>query len=861
MRQAVAGMLAADEDAPAILDASLDGLTALVDQPTIANLLGQEIGPYTVLRELGRGGMGTVYLAERRDIQKQVALKLVRDPLASPERVQRFLFEQRVLARLEHPHIARLLDAGVTEQGTPYFAMDYVAGLPIDVYCETHRLSIDERLALFEQVCQAVQFAHQNLVVHRDLKPSNILVREGGAVKLLDFGIAKLLEQDEAEELMLTCSGMRVMTPDYAAPEQMRGEGVTTATDVYALGVVLYHLLTGRRPYMFSTGSMVDAEKVICGVEPEKPSTVIRQEVKVSGDAAPSVMPEHISAARQIPLHGLRRRLRGDLDTILLTALQKDPERRYQHAGLLLSDLKRHRAGLPIMARKDSWGYRAQKFSRRHIAGLTVAVLALVVLLGFGLFYTLRVTQERDRAELAFEKANYVAAFLEEMLSEADPAQSRGTPLNAVQMLDRGAKKVEQELSGQPALQAELFSVMAHVYLSLGRFEQAEPLVQKGLTLRKTLYGPSHPEVAKGLYDLGTLLAAQSAYPEAEEAFSAALAIYQTSLGDVSPEGVETLGEIARMEKAQGDYAGAEPLLRKVLQQKSTLFGEEHPVTVNTLNQLGGLLLRMNRHDEAGEVFGEVLALRRKNHGALHPDVAAALNNLAIIRLAQEKFVEAERLFRENLQIVETLYEGPHPRVASALQNLALTLQRKGAYEEAETHYRATVAITRQIFNAHPALASALLDFGILLALKEAYPEAESSFREALAIYRDMLGDEHEDTAKTRYHLGVLLLDTGRVEEAAPHLRESLDLIQAAYPDDKAGIGRGLVGWGAYLMATGDFESSEASMLEGYALLQEKTYTTELQQMALQRIVALYEQWGKPAQAAAYSSQMSRDGI
>src|SRR5215207_8326514 len=399
---------------------------ALVDarsdfRPSPASAQGALVGPYRIVREAGHGGMGTVYLAERADDQyrKQVALKLVRAGLASEVDVlRRFRDERQILASLDHPGIARLLDGGVTADGVPWFAMEYVAGTPLDRYCDEHGLTVDERLTLFARVCEAVAFAHRNLVVHRDLKPSNVLVTDDGVVKLLDFGIAKLLQpQPQPEREPITQVGPRAMTPEYAAPEQVRGEPVTTATDVYALGAILYALLTGQRAHRLDRRTAAEVERVVCDTNPEPPSVAVTRTIDVghADGSRERITPERVSEARGTDSGRLRRRLRGDLDTIVLKALHKDPVRRYASADALLEELRRYRAGLPVQARPDSRLYRIGKFVRRHRLGVAAGAAVLLSLVG-GLAGTLWQARAASRAAAAASreaaKARAVTEFV-----------------------------------------------------------------------------------------------------------------------------------------------------------------------------------------------------------------------------------------------------------------------------------------------------------------------------------------------------------------------------------------------------------------------------------------------------------------
>ncbi|NBC17317.1 MAG: protein kinase, partial [Bacteroidetes bacterium] len=416
----VVTLLKSDAEAESVLGESVTAFAAPLLPALEADLAdgfapGERVGPYRLQHEIGRGGMGAVYLAERVDGQfdRRVALKVIKRGMDTDEILHRFRFERQILARLEHPHIARLYDAGVTDDGRPYLAMEYVDGQPLHRYCDGRTLPVDERLRLFQTVCAAVQFAHQNLVIHRDLKPSNILVTEGGAVKLLDFGIAKLLS-DEATGAPLTRTGVRVLTPEYAAPEQRTDSVVTTAADVYALGVVLYELLTGRRPL---------APDALPDTAPEPPSTAVTKPTERShaDGTTTTLTPETVSTARQTSAERLRRRLRGDLDVIVLKALRPEPERRYASAEAFLEDIKRHLDGLPVQARPDTLGYRLRKFVQRHTAGVAAAAAVLALILAFSVLHTTRVTQERNLARQERDKAAEVAAFLEGLFDASDP--------------------------------------------------------------------------------------------------------------------------------------------------------------------------------------------------------------------------------------------------------------------------------------------------------------------------------------------------------------------------------------------------------------------------------------------------------
>ncbi len=493
------------------------------------------VGPWRLVRELGRGGMGVVYLAERADGQyeQQSALKLIKRGLDTEEVVARFRRERQILARLRHPAIAQLLDGGVAADGRPYFAMEYVEGRPITEFCDQRRLTIDERLGLFLRVCDAVQHAHRSLVVHRDLKPSNILVTDDGALKLLDFGIAKLLGGEETSDATeWTRLGRLAMTPGYAAPEQVRGEPVTTATDVYAMGVVLYELLSGRRPYRLPGGLAAEAERILLEAAPARPSVVVEAEVEEGTPRA-----DERARARSSSPAGLRRRLKGDVDAITLTALRKEPERRYPTVQALADDLRRHLSGQPVSARPESRSYRVGKFAHRNRVGVA-ATLIVVLALVCGLVAT--AWQGRQRARET-RKAQEIKDFVLEILGALAPERARGGEVDVRKLLDGAARRVETELAKQPLLQAELETILADLYHKLGAHEQALPLVVRGLVTRRALLGPLHPEVGTSLRLESAVLTGSDRLDEAQEAIATALEIHRQSPG---PESVEVADDV-----------------------------------------------------------------------------------------------------------------------------------------------------------------------------------------------------------------------------------------------------------------------------------------------------------------------------
>jgi serine/threonine-protein kinase len=521
LRREVESLLAADEQAEDFL--ARPALSAPAHEA--ASLVGHTVGRYRLEEKLGEGGQGTVYLAARADevYQQKVAVKVLDHGADRADLIARFRAERQILASLDHPGIARLLDGGATEDGRPYLVMEYIEGVPLDRYCDEHRLGLDRRIDLFRQVCASVEYAHQNLVVHRDLKPSNILVGPDGVPRLLDFGIAKLLQgAAHPGAVEATRTGQRLMTPQYASPEQIEGQIITTASDVYSLGVLLYLLLTGRLPYRLRPSEGDSVERAVVEQLPERPSTAVD---------GPTL--QALSEARGLRPRQLRRSLRGDLDTILLTALRKEPQRRYPSVSRFADDLRRYREGQPVLARPDSVGYRVRRFVGRHPVGVTAAGVCLAVVVGLAATMTVqavRLAHQRDEIRTERDKAQQVRAFLEEVFSGSDPSESRGETVTAREILDKGASRVMGKLAGQPDTQAALALAIGKVYLSLGLPDRAQPLLAQSLAQRLELHGERHVDVADSLMALSVLDQNEGDFAAAEERQRRALHIQRALL-------------------------------------------------------------------------------------------------------------------------------------------------------------------------------------------------------------------------------------------------------------------------------------------------------------------------------------------
>ena len=684
-----------------------------------AERLDLRIGPYRALKELGRGGMGRVYLAARADeqYQKRVAIKVIKADVDRDEVVSRFRRERQILASLDHPNISRFLDGGATEDGRPYFVMEYVEGKAIDQYCDRQRLSIPERLKLFRQLCSAVEYAHRNLIVHRDLKPGNVLVTAEGVPKLLDFGIAKLVNPGLSGEGG-TMTGL-AMTPEYASPEQARGEPVTTTSDVYSLGVLLYLLLTGHLPYRFKTRQTLDVLRAVSEDEPEKPSTAVGRTEDARGQGLTA---EEVSRIREVSPEQLRRRLSGDLDTILLMALRKEPSRRYPSVEALSEDLRMYMEGLPIKARKATFSYRSGKFLRRNWAGVSGVAMVILLIVGFSVSTVVqsrRLRRERD-------KASRVSSLLVDLFKVSNPSEARGNTVTAREILDKGAEAIRTELKEEPEVRATLMDTMGNVYNDLGLYDQAEGLLRESLEIRKRVLGNENPEVATSLHNLAKVLYRKNDYDGAEACYREALAMQRKLLGNEHPDVAETLNFLALVMDEKGDYDGAEALLREALAVRRKLFGNEHLDVAMTLNGLAGVLDDKGDDAAAEALVRDALGKLRKLLGNEHPDVSYTLNILGEVSSHEGKFAEAEKAFRESLEIGRKILPPDHIYIFVSLVGLGDALAAQGEALQAETMLREGIEMGRKILPKDASdLAVAESALGGCLTRLRRFDEAE----------------------------------------------------------------------------------------------------------------------------------------
>jgi serine/threonine-protein kinase len=760
LREQVEALLRADTAAERFLE--LDAARCMEPLLNEADAEGLRIGPYRVERELARGGMGVVYLAERSDGQfrQRVALKLIKRGMDSDEIHRRFLAERQILAQLDHPHIARLLDGGVTGEGQPWFAIEYVDGTPITVHCDSRQLGVEERLRLFLAVCDAVRHAHQNLVVHRDLKPSNILVTAGGQAKLLDFGIAKILREEPGSETGLTRTGLQVMTPQYAAPEQVSGGPVTTATDVYALGAVLYELLTGRRAHQLGTYTPTEVERVVCEVEPDAPS------------AAAGGM--------------LRKRLRGDLDTITLTALQKSPGRRYSTVDQLAADIRRHLDGLPVSARPDTIRYRAAKFVWRHrLAVAAAAGIALSLMAGLaGTAWQARVAAERARAasaEAAKERA--VRDFLVRLFQGAAPAEALGRDVTARELLDRGRRELDTALVAQPAVRSQLLAVVANVYGALGFIRQSDTLYGQAVALMRTLPGDHDAELADALEGWAGNLMVQSRFEEVEPLAQEALARRRRRNPD-GPDVAGPLRQLGRVQTYSGSHDSAAALLRRALAIDLRYHGPGSWQVANDADDLGYELLRQGQVTAADSLISAALVTWRRVLPPDHPSLLWTMGNLAAVRRAQGNTTEAQRLLEQVLTAQRRIFPHGHSELVHTLVDLGELLAARGRFAEAESLLAPEAARHRALLGPDNDHAAMLLERLARYRYQVGhYAAAERDLRDALGTWQRTLGPDGRHTLHSTYWLGVYVREQGRYRDAETLFRQAVAGLRRTHGD------------------------------------------------------------------------------
>lgn len=733
-------------------------------------------GPYCLVRELGRGGMGVVWLATRADgsLNRDVALKFPLRYFDDRGFTRRFARERDILAKLEDARIARLYDAGVTAQGQPYLAMEYVDGEPVTEYCDRLGLDIRARLKLFLEVLQAVQYAHSNLVVHRDLKPSNIQVTNKGQVRLLDFGIAKLLEEGEAAETEITRFGGRALTPDYASPEQIAGQAITTATDVYSLGILLYELLAGSRPYHLAKGASTgDLTAGIQAQNPARPSQSATDESKAR--ARGGITPKALAAA-----------LRGDLDTIILKAIQKEPRARYSTADAFAQDIERHLSGQPVLARPESRWYRARKFILRNKVAASAAVtaaLALTAGTGVALWQAHRAVAAQRRADTEAATARAVNDFLQrDLLSQAGSAAQAGPgrapdpDIKVRTALDRAAARLNGKFATQPEVEAAIRQTIGDTYLDLGLYADSEKQTERALELRRRVLGAHHKDTLKSAEALSEVYQDEGKFAAAEALLNNLLEADRRLGREDSQEAVTALHTLASIAvSSRGDYARAESLDRQVFEIERRTVGETNAVTLATVNNLAAVLAREAKYPEAEELYRKLVETKRRVLGAEHPSTLTTLNGLGVLYRNEGKYAEAEPVLQEALQTRRHAMGEQHRDTLASMNGLGLLYSMEGKYADAEALLVSAVAAASRVLGEdNPDTQSCLNNLAETYRREAKLSLSESAYQRLLKARRRTYGADNPFTANTLCALGEVKLQCGAFTEASSLLRDAV---------------------------------------------------------------------------------------
>ena len=778
---------------------------------------GTVIGRYKLLQQIGEGGCGVVYMAEQEEpIRRRVAVKVIKLGMDTKQVIARFEAERQALALMDHPNIAKVLDAGATEAGRPYFVMELVRGIRITDYCDQNNLSTEQRLDLFIQVCHAIQHAHQKGIIHRDIKPSNILVTMNDGVpvpKVIDFGIAKATEQRLTDKTLFTAFEQFIGTPAYMSPEQaeMTSLDIDTRSDIYALGVLLYELLTGQTPFNakeLMAAGVEGMRRIIREQEPTRPSTCIST---LNGADQTTV-----AKRRQTEPPKLVHQVRGDLDWIVMKCLEKDRMRRYESANGLANDIERHLEHQPVSAAAPSALYRARKFIRRHKTAMAVATSLLALLVGgvvVSTWQAVRAAHAERRALAEAAKSRQVAQFLKDMLEGVGPSQAQGRDTTVLkEILDKTAERIGRGLTNQPQVEAELRTTLGNVYRELAAYDIAEAMQRRALAIQQTLLGKEHAELATAMDNLAHVLWRKGDIKEAETLTRQALAMRRKVLPPEHLDLALSLNNLAAIAYGQGQIAEAERLNREALAMRRNLLRGDHENIAESLDNLASTLSAEDKFAEAEQLEREALEMRRRLTAGNHPAVAQSLNSLAAVLWREGKLAEAETYQREALVVRQRLYGAEHPDVALSLNNVAVLLDNQGKWAEAEVMQKQALAMRKKLLApGHADVRESLNNLAVLFQHEGRLAEAETVQREELEMSRNALGLENSMVASSMNNLAIVLRDQGKLEEAERLQREALEIQRKVLGNGHQAVANSLYNLGRVLLLRGRFGESEAA--------------------------------------------------
>jgi eukaryotic-like serine/threonine-protein kinase len=835
LRDVVLALLEADKEGNLIFEREIGFIAYDVfDSP---ESFPKSLGSYRIIRLLGRGGMGNVYLALHEELNRQVALKILRDASVSSVRLERFKQEERVLAQLTHPAIARLYDASIMPDGTPFFVMEYADGLPITEYCTIHACTLEERLRLFRSVCEAVQYAHRQAIIHRDIKPSNIFVTNDGSVKLLDFGIAKQLENIDTEA-MRTQTGFRLMTPLYAAPEQIRGESTGVYTDVYALGVLLYELLALEPPHSLEN------------IPPSRISAYLLDHVpeKVSVKAANKT-------GNKAGIPEIDKREWNDLDVLCMKAMHRDIQRRYQTVESLIRDIDNFLARKPLEARPDSFGYKMSKFIRRNkhsVAASSFLLLTVIILIAY---YTVQITRERNLARIEAKKATIVSDYLISLFEAGDPYTEGQNNPDVHTLLERGEQRAE-ELSDQPEVQASMLNVLGRVYTQLSDYERARPLLERSIDIRRKLGDPL--DIAQGLSDLSSLLVNTGDYHNAEKLLREAIGLMERRLPANHRDLAMVYSDLGSILVYKGEYNEAEMLQRDALRIHRTIQEKHHEALGDNLNGLAVALFQMGDYEEAERYYLEAFDIKRAVFGSNHVRVTRVLANLGKLYEETGKYDIADSLLNEALQIRREKLGNNHYETAVGLSQLATVQILKGELERAEENQRESLAIRQKILEPnHPGIGTAINNLALTLERKGVYDEAATLYAQAAEIYSKSLGERHRFTAIVLCNLAQVFYLKGELDTAYTYYKDGISILEEVHTHNHQELAHNRAKLGMVLTAKGRYAEAETLLVRAYETLDSQLGSTHLRtQETARHLVELYDLWNKPELAFVYRKKL-----
>ena len=831
LRLDVEAMLDEDARRTSVLERGLpESATALMADDIVDHLVGRQLGPYRITAFLGEGGMGIVYRAQREDLNRDVAIKVLRGAL-SPARTARFAFEQRTLARLHHPSIASLFDADTLPDGTSWFAMELVDGVPLTEYCRRHVPSVAGRLALLRTVCIAVQHAHQHLTVHRDLKPSNILVTANGELKLLDFGIAKHLDPVDDAAPDRTLASLRLMTPAYAAPEQITGERIGLHTDVYALGVILYELLTNGLPFDLSSHTPAQAEAIVLDHVPARPSTT----------------PHRLTASRAAW---------ADLDVLCVTAMHRDVSRRYPTVDAFIRDLDHFVHREPLEARPDSWRYRSAKFARRHWRGLAAVSSVVLAFTTLTAVYTWRVNTARRSAETQARRSDRIQRFMLNLFEGGDPEAGPADDLKVLTLIDRGAREA-RALDGDPMVQVDLYRTLGGLYQKAGRFDDANTLLNLTVERSRTIFGKESTEVGDGLVALGLLRIDEAKLDDADRLIADGLAVIQRAAGPSSAAAARALAAQGRLYEARGSYDRAIGMNEAAVHLETQL-GTDRASWIDALGQLADSHYYAGHYEVADRLNGQVLAATRTAYGGQHPRVADVLINLGASQSDRGNYTQAETFYRPALEIFRSYYGDDHFRTASAKTMLGRALVYERRFDEALPLLRDALAVQEKVNGpVHPRVASALNDLGAAALQLKDYDQASAHFSRMIEIYQAVYGGDHYLLATAMSNLGSVRLETRDYTRAEQLYQAAVEMFTRVQSPTHLNVGIARLKLGRALLRQGRFVDAERESRAGYDIIRaQASPSLVFMSSARNELIAEYDGLHQSERAAAIRTEL-----